>query len=391
MEEIKRNDTIIDSMNEDDAEKIAQITEDLTDPGTEDVPETAGPAVEVTPQENVPEPEEIPESEELPESEDIAEDTAEDDCEQEDASESDYDQEETSDDDYDPEDMDLEDFIFEDEEPDNSDLNKTRIMKMMKPVINIAWMYPDTLYLHGERGNVMALVRYAQYLGLEPKIHKIDMGTKGFNPMEYDILFYGPGEITSFKSVIRDIGTYTRSLAEYIASGKILLVTGTTMAMFGERIRRYDPDAPNKSGEVIEGLCLIPVLSDEREYVFGDDEYIVAEYGGYSMELVGSQIQMADIEFLENSSFRRFGSVIYGRGNNGEDEIEGVVYNNSIFTNMLGPLLVNNPWLTVQILKKAAELKGIEIKAPDPTYNLEVTSLNFKKEFIQEKMGSDFE
>lgn len=375
MEEIKRNDTIKDSMNEDTADKIAQIIEDITDPGSEEVQETAGSPDEMTLQEN------MPESEEIPESEDTADDTADDD----------YDQEETSDDDYDPENMDLEDFIFEDEESDNSDLNKTRIMKMMKPVINIAWMYPDTLYLHGERGNVMALVRYAQYLGLEPKIHKIDMGTKDFNPMEYDILFYGPGEITSFKSVIQDIGTYTRSLAEYIASGKIMLVTGTTVSMFGERIRRFDPDAPNKSGEVIEGLCLIPVLSDEREYVFGDDEYIIAEYGGYSMELVGSQIQMADIEFLENSSYSRFGSVVYGRGNNGEDEIEGVVYNNSIFTNMLGPLLVNNPWLTVQILKKAAEIKGIEIKAPDPTYNLEVTSLNFKKEFIQDKMGSDFE
>jgi CobQ-like glutamine amidotransferase family enzyme len=268
---------------------------------------------------------------------------------------------------------------------DKADLNKTRIMKMLRPVINIAWMYPDTLYLHGERGNVMALTRYAQFLGLEPKIHKIDMGSGNFNPMDYDILFYGPGEISSFKSVMKDIGTYTRSLAEYAASGKILLVTGTTVSMFGERIRRFDPDAPNGLGEVIEGLCLIPVLSDEREYVFGDDLDVRAEFGGYSMELLGSQIQMADIEFLENSSFTRFGSVIYGRGNNGEDGMEGVIYNNCIFTNLLGPLLVNNPWLTVQILKTAAANKGIEIKMPDPDYSLEVTSLHLKKEFIDNK------
>ena len=285
---------------------------------------------------------------------------------------------------------DFEDFMMEDDTV-TDEINKTRIMNMIKPVINIAWMYPDTLYLHGERGNVMALTRYAQLLGLEPKIHKIDLGTSEFNPMDYDIIFYGPGEISSFRSVMEDIGTYTRSLAEYVASGRIMLVTGTTVAMFGERIRRFDPDAPNKSGEVIEGLCLIPVLADEREYVFGDDEDIVAEYGGYSMELVGSQIQMADIEFLENSSFTRFGSVQYGRGNNGEDGMEGVVYNNSIFTNMLGPLLVNNPWLAVQMLKMAAEMKGIEIKAPDPDYSLEVTSLNLKKEFIADKSGMDFE
>ena len=268
---------------------------------------------------------------------------------------------------------------------DTEDLNKTRIMKMLRPVIDIAWMYPDTLYLHGERGNVMALVRYAQQLGLEAKVHKIDLGTEKFNPMDYDILFYGPGEISSFKSVMADIAGYTRSLAEYIASGKIMIVTGTTVSMFGERIRRFDPDGPDGRGEVIDGLCLIPVLSEEREYVFGDDEDIRAEYGGYSMELVGSQIQMADIEFLENASYSRFGSVIYGRGNNGQDGMEGVVYGNSIFTNMLGPLLVNNPWLTVQILKTAAALKGLEIKYPDPDYTLEVRSLNLKKEFIENK------
>lgn len=263
--------------------------------------------------------------------------------------------------------------------------NKTRIMNMFRPEINIAWMYPDTLYLHGERGNVMALVRYAQDLGLEPKVHRIDLGTKDFDPMEYDILFYGPGEISSFRAVMKHIGTYTRSLAEYVACGKVMLVTGATVAMFGERIRRFSPDAEDGKGEIVEGLHLIPALAEEREYVHGDDLYVRAEYSGYSMELIGNQIHMADIDFMENSNYRRFANVIYGRGNNGKDGMEGALYNNAIFTNMLGPLLVGNPWLTVQILKTTAELKGIEIKMPDPDYEMEVRSFRLKKEFIEEK------
>lgn len=262
---------------------------------------------------------------------------------------------------------------------------KTRVMKIFRPVIRIAWMYPDTLYLHGERGNVMALTRFAQELGLEPKIYKIDMGSGDFNPMKYDILFFGPGEISSFPSIIEDIGTYKRSLAEYVAAGKTMIVTGTTVSMFGERIRRFDPDSPNGLGEIIDGLCLIPVISEEREYVYGDDLDVRAEYGGYSMELVGSQIHMADYEFLENASFTRFGSVLYGRGNNGNDGMEGVLYNNAIFTNMLGPLLVNNPWLTVRILRDVADRKGYIIQAPEPNYTMEIRSLELKKEFIDAK------
>jgi hypothetical protein len=132
----------------------------------------------------------------------------------------------------------------------------------------------------------MALVRYAQNLGLVPKVHRIDLGSGDFNPLDYDILFYGPGEISSFEAVMKDIGTYTRSLAEYVAYGKVMLVTGTTMAMFGERIRRFDPDAANGLGETIDGLCMIPAISEEREYVYGNDLDIRAEYGGYAIHVL---------------------------------------------------------------------------------------------------------
>lgn len=252
-------------------------------------------------------------------------------------------------------------------------------------------MYPDTLFLHGERGNILALSRYAEELGLEPVVDRIDLGKENFDPLEYDILFYGPGEITSFRAVMEDIGRYTHSLAEYIAYGKVLLVTGATVSMFGEKIIRYSPDDPEGRGEFIEGLCIIPAEAYEREYVYGDDEWIVADINGRQLELVGNQIHMADIGFSECNGYRRFGSVVYGRGNNGEDHMEGVIHNNALFTNMLGPILVGNPWLTTEILRTAAENKGIEISSEDPAYELELKSLELKKKYIKNKFGKVFE
>ena len=259
---------------------------------------------------------------------------------------------------------------------------------MADNIIRIGWMYPDTLYLHGERGNILALERYAGLLGLEAVTDRIDLGTEGFDPMEYDILFFGPGEISVFNAVRSDISGYERSIAEFIASGKILIATGTSAAMFGESIVRLpDADSGNGRGEFVNGLCLVPFKSYEREYVAGDDEWITAWYDGYEMELIGHQIMMTDMELSESSVYSRFGTVIYGRGNNGSgDKSEGALYGNSIFTNMLGPVLVHNPWLTVRILRKAAGIKGIEITADDPDYGLEVRSFNLKKEFIINKM-----
>ena len=251
--------------------------------------------------------------------------------------------------------------------------------------IDIAWMYPDTLYLHGERGNIMALVRYAMELGLDPHVRKIDLGAGDFDPMDYDILFFGPGEISSFGAVIEDIAGFRHSIAEYISSGKVLIATGTTVSMFAERIIRWSPDNGNGGEEIIDGLCIIPADSFEREYVYGDDLDVRAEYGGYSMELIGSQIHMADYGISEGGQYSRFASGIYGSGNNGSDGMEGVVHGNSVFTNMLGPMLVLNPWLTVQILRKAAEVKGIVIEKEDPEFGLEFRSMKLKKQFIEEK------
>ena len=73
-------------------------------------------------------------------------------------------------------------------------------MKQLK----IAWLFPDTLYLHGERGNILALQRIAAQKGLETAVDRIDFETEGFQPMDYDIIFCPPGEIVSFPVVLEN-------------------------------------------------------------------------------------------------------------------------------------------------------------------------------------------
>jgi hypothetical protein len=253
-------------------------------------------------------------------------------------------------------------------------------------MIRIAWMYPDTLYLHGERGTVMALARFAEILGTGCKIDRIDMGNKNFDPMDYEIVFYGPGELPSFSDVIAEISGYKDRLTEFIEAGRVLLVTGSSVAMFGDSISMLDNDNPGMF-YTVKGLGIIPVKAAERDYVFGDDEYIAAVYGGREMELIGNQIQMADIRSYPVSSggYKAFGKVIYGRGDNGKDGREGISLNNSIFTNMTGPMLTGNPWLTTEIIRKAAIAAGEEADAAEPDYDMELKSLELKKQFVSAK------
>ncbi len=250
-------------------------------------------------------------------------------------------------------------------------------------IIRTAWMYPDTLYLHGDRGNALALKKISEKLGAEAVLDKVDFETRDFDPMSYDILLFGPGEISSFEALAEDMQRYMDGLKEFVESGRPLIATGTTAALFGNRVIRTDKSE-------VRGLSMIPVEASEREYVYGDDELIECVYDGRSMEVIGNQIQMVNLSFEETGDFSRFGTVGYGMGNNGCDGIEGVMYKNSVFTNMLGPVLVNNPLLTCGIIRASAAAAGKSLNEENPAFELEMKSLELKKKFINEKQPGSF-
>ena len=238
-------------------------------------------------------------------------------------------------------------------------------------------MFPDTLFLHGERGNVLALERFAKIAGLEPEVVKVELGTKSFDPSDYDVIFFGPGEVSSFPLLTEELAPVKDKLETFINEGKPVLVTGTTVGLFCSKVTR-------SSGEEFNGLGILRSEFKENEKVYGDDIYFKTEYNGMAMEIIGNQIQMGDIILKDEP----FGELIYGYGNTGEDTKEGVVKGRSIFTNTLGPLLVCHPKLTAEIVKVAAKKAGLRI---DETAldafddSLEIASFETKKDFIMTK------
>lgn len=246
-------------------------------------------------------------------------------------------------------------------------------MKDEKKQLRIAWLFPDILYLHGERGNILALERIGDMLGLEVETVKVDYDNADFEPMDYHVIFCPPGEMVCLPGIIEWLKPHKEALENFVRSGRVLLVTGTSQCIFGNRTKRID-------GPDIEGLGMIDCDYEERKMVYGDDLYIRTDYcGGYD-QCFGVQIQMMDV----NSREKEFGTIIYGFGNNGGTS-EGSLRENSIFTNLLGPALVLNPWLASEIIKRAAKAGGLEISDADIDMDLEKRSLEVKKDFALNK------
>ena len=155
----------------------------------------------------------------------------------------------------------------------------------------IAWLFPDTLFLHGERGNLLALARFAQLAGFEPEIQKVDFTSASFAPEEYDVIFCAPGEISSFPAVRDWLLPYKARLREYVDGGRPMLVTGTSVGLFGKQILRSD-------GSEAEGLGIIFTQFSKNKAVYGDDIWFECEYNNEKMEIIGNQIQMGDLNIV---------------------------------------------------------------------------------------------
>lgn len=235
----------------------------------------------------------------------------------------------------------------------------------------IGWLFPDALFLHGERGNVLALARYAELLGFDHSITKIDFDTEDFDPMSYDVLFAAPGEISVFPYVRDWLLPYKDRLSEYIENGRPLVVTGTTCGLFGNTIVRAD-------GSEMAGLGIMHSTMTERGYIYGDDVLFKCNYNDVDMEIVGPQVSMADLDIGDEEPF---GELEYGYGNTGKDRKEGMTRGYSVFTNALGPVLVCCPWLTVEIIRAAAWAAGKSCGELKYDMDLEKKSFELKKKF----------
>lgn len=247
---------------------------------------------------------------------------------------------------------------------------------MEKNRLNLVWLYPDMLNLHGDRGNVQAFEKIAKILDLEINIQKIDDYASNIDFENADIILVNPGELKVIKAVIESLKKQAKNLDEYIQKNKFIILIGTSGAIMSKKIKRLD-------GTEIEGLGYLNMDCTQREYIHGDDIYFELDDSTHT-EIIGSQIQIIDTKLNENIALA---TTKYGLGNNG-DGTEGAKYKNVIFTNGLGPIFVKNPWWTEKIIKEAMKNKGVEITSniDKSVFEIELNSNESIKNFINSKI-----
>ncbi len=222
----------------------------------------------------------------------------------------------------------------------------------------LAWLYPDSMSIYGDRGNVIALTRRAEWRGIALEVWRLPKGAR-LDQLP-DLVMFGGGQDREQRLIERDFlelkgETLVRAVEEDVP---VLAVCGGFQQL-GHGYRDAD-------GSSIQGLGILDAStvapSDKARRCIGN---IVVEAhlpdgdatsGGVlvGFENHGGRTRLGKCEPL--------GRVLKGFGNNGEDGQEGARYRYCFGTYMHGSLLPKNPWFTDYLLLQALRRKyGPEI------------------------------
>lgn len=219
--------------------------------------------------------------------------------------------------------------------------------------VNILWLYDDLLDLYGDSGNLTILCSRLTEMGLEPKVSRLSLGDQ-LDFTLYDMVYIGPGKAKNLAKASEHFCCYSQQVRQAVERGAVFLVTGNARLLFGQSFTGFD-------GASYSGIGLFPYTGRETGNVFISD-------------VVGSPVFLPDVRgygfinrtaHIDGNAENFLFTLRAGAGDNETETAgEGSLYQNFFATWQLGPVLVKNPHLLNELLRRLA---GESYCEPDNT------------------------
>jgi len=210
------------------------------------------------------------------------------------------------------------------------------------PDLVIAHLYPDLLRTYGDRGNVLALARRAQWRGLQVAVEGVERGERV--PMDAHIVLIGGGTDRVQEVIGEDVRARTQELRDAAGRGAVVVGICGGYQLLGHRY-------VDARGESIDGIGLLDVETAAGEGRIIGNVRAQARLDGTTFELFGFENHGGRTELGPLAT--ALASVPAGQGNNGRDRTEGAVQGTVVGTYLHGPVLPTNPEFADELLRMA--------------------------------------
>jgi hypothetical protein len=210
--------------------------------------------------------------------------------------------------------------------------------------LTIVHLYPRDMNLYGDRGNVLALARRAEWRGWEACVLDVEPG----DPVSWtaaDIVFLGGGEDRHQAWIADDLVTRGAGLSAALADGLPLLAVCGGFQLLGREYQAQD-------GRVLPGVGWFEATTraGQRGRHVGN-VVAVATLPLEPTTLVGFENHAGETRLHVGQA--PLARVTVGAGNNGRDRTEGAVRVHAVGTYLHGSLLPKNPHLADWLLSRA--------------------------------------
>jgi len=206
----------------------------------------------------------------------------------------------------------------------------------------IAHLYADLLRTYGDRGNVLALARRAEWRGFRVDVCEVGRGET--LPAGTRIVLMGGGTDRVQEIVGQDLMSRAGELRDAADAGVVVVGVCGGYQFLG---RRY----VDARGAAIEGLGLLDAETIAGEGRIVGNVRADATLGDSRFELFGFENHGGRTRL--GPVARPLASVPVGEGNNGEDRTEGAVQGTVVGTYLHGPVLPANPRFADELLRMA--------------------------------------
>ncbi len=218
--------------------------------------------------------------------------------------------------------------------------------------LHINFLYPDLMNIYGDRGNIIAMQRRAEWRGITVYVHHTSLGA-ALDPARDDFYFFGGGQDRQQIAVAHDLrGAKGDQLREAVEAGAVMLGICGGYELLQHYYRPHQ-------GDELPGIGLFDAYSVAGDTRFIGNVVVETDFVG---ELVGFE-NHSGLTFL-NPGCRPLGRSLVGYGNNGRDGQEGAVYKTAYGCWIHGSLLPKNPRFTDYLLTQALHRRHGDVDLP---------------------------
>ena len=208
--------------------------------------------------------------------------------------------------------------------------------------MKIEILYPEFCNLNGDMGNIKYLKKCLPEAELIET--SINDKPKFIQQSDISLVYMGTLSERSQEIVITKLKPYTELIKQKIEQNQLFLFTGNSVEILGKYIE-------NEDGSRIEALGIFDIFA-KRNMMHRHNSFFLGKYK--EIEILGFKSQFTML--YGNNEENYFIKTDMGIGINEQTKLEGIHQNNFFATYIIGPILVLNPYFTLELLK----LMGVE-------------------------------